>query len=263
MPWRVDIEHDCRTETEGRVFAQVWNLESEKRIPTKRAEFLAELETCHETRIGAHEAPAAAARAALEEMIRSTKSVDSPWLGLLPVPDSSGGHQVVFTHLTATDAAKLDPVGPFNPDDPPPRVSRFARLPWLRSDGMEKRFNWVAFEPSGAAPSMDPGLVVRELGLAHYRRDAYVYRIEFSVDLSTCFIPTCLDAGLSEAWAPPRPGAPFGETRDLVTGESKKPELLVEVKNTSHLQPGGVLVSPPGTRRKVGPIAADFRANRP
>ena len=106
----------------------------------------------------------------------------------------------------------------------------------------------------------------RELGLAHFREGEFVYR--FAMTIATDqprFIPTCFDAELFEAWAPPPPGfpEPHGMTRDLTDGRPRWPELLVEAKDCFHVNfPSGELVSPLGSAQKIGAAAVDYMAGR-
>ena len=105
---------------------------------------------------------------------------------------------------------------------------------------------------------------MRELGLAHYRSGTYVYRIRYDVSGHNLWIPTCLDASLYEAWAPPAVGHPdpWGLTRDLVSGLPSRPELLTEVTDHARVRPEAELVSPAGQLLKVGTVNPDFMANR-
>lgn len=130
-----------------------------------------------------------------------------------------------------------------------------------------KRFHWITFSHGGKHPPRDdPTRVKRELGLAHFMKDDVVYRFDLPfADDQDVWVPTCLDAGLYEAWAPPPVGAtdPWGRTRDLVDGQPGLPELLVQVEDYFTAMPlVGRLVSPPGPAATIGALTVDYMVGR-
>ena len=176
-------------------------------------------------------------------------------------------HLDIETRIAPVLAAFCEDLGNaafIDPSDPPRRI-RLRRGP--NSDaggGAVRRFVWVTFEDGRSPPTDDPTRLVRELGLAHYPAGAYIYRIPLDRGNAHFFVPTCLDAGLYEAWeAPPAGhGQPWGMTRDLVSGAPQRPELLTETVGHAAERPRCDLVSPPGVTVSVGQIVPDYRVGR-
>src|SRR5713101_5314745 len=155
---------------------------------------------------------------------------------------------MMFTHIPALDFARKYAMAPIDLRNPPRRV-RFNR-PYKMNTGLGGpmcRFIWVTFETSSSGLPDDPTAVVCELGLAHYAPGDFIYRIGYNTEHKELWIPTCLDAGLYEAWSPPPAGhsEPWGLTRHLITGLPGFPEVLSQVIDHAH-RPEGELVSPPG-----------------
>jgi hypothetical protein len=186
------------------------------------------------------------------------------WLGLLPVPRGSVLPRTMFTHLPALDFARKYSNGPINLRSPPRRV-RFGRPYKMDPGGPICRFLWLTFPTSTINLPDDPTILVHELGLAHYKPGNYIYRVRYDVNRSALWIPTCLDAELYEAWAPPdrNHAAPWGLTRHLTTGLSCLPEMLSEVVYHQHILPRADLVSPPGSAKPIAAFTPDYIANRP
>ncbi|MGQ0664871.1 MAG: hypothetical protein ACT4P2_15080 [Pseudomonadota bacterium] len=261
--WRKEFEAPAKAD--ARRAARRWNLEAETRIATVCADFKGRLGRAHGTCKGLTPDVGRAAIAALDEMIEATKPVRSPWLGRLSVAGGAPLPTTMMSHLTARDARHYKASGPIDLNDPPttfrfrkPHMTDTERCP-------ESRFIWMTFELDGGAASQDPGEVARQLGLARCKPNDYLYRIWLNVDAARLFVPSCLDAGLYEAWAPPPAAhaAPWGLTRDLTSGLPAKPELLTEtVDHLKDLPPTAKLVSPVEPKQPVGAIRMDFAANR-
>lgn len=204
-----------------------------------------------------------AAVAALDGVCEELSKPTSRWLGLLPVPAGAALPANMFTHLPVRDLNRYVASGPINEANPPRNVT-LARPFKFTATGVRSRFIWVTFNPDGAPPSDDPTQVVKELGLAHLLGFRYLYRFWLRTDGTQLYIPSCLDARLNEAWAPPPAGnaQPWGLTRDLETGHSCKPELLTETVAHETTLPTATLVSPAGWHAPIGNVATDFMANR-
>jgi len=237
--------------------AQVWNLEHEHRISDITNRFMMDLGQKHNSLVLIHSDVGEAARAALKEMIEQTWSPKSDWLGRLRVPDGADTPDEMFTHIVASDLARYFPSAHISERDPPGRVE-LPRGFKVGPDGTPyARFIWLTFEPEGAAPVDDPTIVKCRLGLPHFSTDEYVFRIMFKVAHTALYVPTCLDAGLYEAWSPPPTDHPhpWGLTRDLRTGELGAPELLADAAEFSTQPPTALLVSPPGTRQSIRAVS--------
>jgi hypothetical protein len=119
-------------------------------------------------------------------------------------------------------------------------------------------------EPSRPLPTV-PTQIAIELGLPDFA-DERVWCAEVPVSATQAiFIPSCFDAELSSAWSPPPPGhvAPWGLTRDLLTGEVRHPEVLVEVRDCINTTGVSVhLIRDPATGHKVGPLTPDYMIGR-
>jgi hypothetical protein len=252
------------------VFAQVWNLEHETRIDLWIEEFKQKIGSIFLVWIGRGTPPDKAASEAFNEVRMETYPVDSKWLGLLPVP------------IGAKLPTKMTTHAPIKPEE----LARYHSLAFLPLSGksrsvllsrplmtmagpggrpiLRRRFIWFTFETGGRKLSDTPKQIVIEMGLNHYEEGDYVFRCHMAVDHSRLFIPTCLDARVCEAWAPPPLGhsTPWGMTRNLESGESEWPELLAEVKDYIGLKPTAELVSPAGTKLPVGHFNVNFRVNR-
>ena len=243
--------------------AQAWNLENEFRIDTQRGQFRRRLGYLHDKARRTGLAGADAARSSLQQAISETDDVGSRWLGLLPVEATARLPERMYSHVPVSDFVRYAPPGHIDPANPV-RRTRFGSAYKMTSRGPDRRFIWVTFESDGRAPSDDPTAVVQQLGLAHYHNTDYAYRFWLNVDGCELYIPTCLDAGLNEAWAPPPVGhvEPWGLTRDLETGDRCKPELLTETIDHAGVKPTVELVSPPGTSQEVGHIVKNFMVGR-
>lgn len=248
--WRAAYGTAAAGDGGHRLLARLWNLENESRIPEAMRQFLAALGQRHLS------APDNAASTLAAFVAQQLRPVDSPWLGTLP--RQAAPPRPLVTHRHPDAAAYAHPGT--NPGSSTRRPSRQVQFPF----GRDRRFVWVTFadDRGQQVSGTDPTAVVRQLGLAHYPEGSFVYRIELPDRDGPAFVPTALDAGLHEAWAPPRdPGADRGSTRDLVDGAPRWPELVVEAADYAGSWTGD-LVSPPGAPRAVGAIAPDFMAGR-
>ena len=75
---------------------------------------------------------------------------------------------------------------------------------------------------------------------------------------------TCLDAAIDEAWQPPPRGYtfPWGLTRDLTSGESRWPELLVDAKDHLGLRVRATRVGGAPSPARIGPLTEDYMIGR-
>ena len=268
-----DWEFDFTAKTAGQPAreAQLCNLRGESRIAKSRGLFKRSLGLMHKKMLASLPAGDAAV-AACDAMAGQSRVLNSRWLGRLPGPNGGGpvpGRTV--THLPLQDIVRYHS-SVFVPTRgaTPRRNLRLDRPPKTRvtASGPEAvcRFIWVTFAPTGTSLPDDPALTVSEFGLAHYPSGPgqYVYRCEIDITGKHTYIPTCLDAGLYEAWAPPPPGhpSPWGTTRDLVTGAARWPELLTETADHLGARPHATLVSPPTATQHVNSVTPNYMANR-
>lgn len=267
--WRQHI--DASVKEDDRVAARCWNLEKETRISTAVEEFKRALGERHAQALRTGADGAEAACTVLAAMIDELQRVDCHWLGLLPVPPDRAAEipvrrvttyvpEMVVRNLSLS--ARLD----VNDLHKPIRLKGPLKID---DDGEEQellaRFIWVTFDADGSGLPDDPHKIVEDLGLAHFPEGQHVFRIDLDVDAVRLFIPTCLDAGLFEAWAPPPDGhdKPWGMTRHLGSGKPARPELLSETQDHATVKPTARLVSPTNKPTPLGPVHKDFRANRP
>lgn len=248
--------------------AHLSNLDREDRIP-RVADFKNGI-AARWTAAGAHEDPSA--DTALQDGVEELKPLASGWLGLLPVAGVATTRipRRTYTHVSSEHVARFRSRTPIDPDRPP-ATADLAPLNWRRLPNgdleLASRFIWVSWPPVAGPLPRDPTRLKQELGLDHYATGQCVYRCRVDVNAAneTCYIPTCLDARLYEAWARPPDGhtEPWGLTRDLCTGEPRWPEVLVEAAPRRDLRPTGYLVRP--TRHasaKIGPVVSDFMIGR-
>ncbi len=261
--------------------AQVWNLEHETRIDAEIAAFRSSIDACCDRLVFRRE-PDAEAKA-LKEAIDETKPIDSQWLGLLPVAETSTSAvpTEVWTYLTSRQMARFYTKGKLFDEHQPHTapISLSSPLNCTRSpDGAltpVSRFIWITWAPGGAPLPDDPTQVKRQLGLAYHPDDSrsayaeglYVYRVPLLLGRARqrLFVPTCLDAHLGEAWAPPPRDftSAWGLTRDLVSGEPRWPELLVGTADHVRDAPAvASLVSPTSAPVAIGPLRIDYMAGR-
>jgi hypothetical protein len=243
--------------------ARVWNLAAETRIRPHLAAFRRRLGSLYKVALSGGLGPNQACLVALNLACEETRAARSKWLGLLPVGYSHLMPGFMMTCIPLTDFQRYYASGPVDTNNPPRRL-RFSSPYKLSSSGPVCRFIWLTFSSAGNPLPDDPTALARELGLAHYRSGTYVYQIRYDVRGHDLWIPTCLDASLYEAWAPPTVGHtdPWGLTRDLVSGLPSHPELLAEVTDHAGVRPEAELVSPAGQLLKVGTVNPDYTANR-
>ena len=263
--WRA--AHLARVGGDSRHRARVWNLDHEERVAE-----VSEFKHAIATRWAEAGSPDdGSIEAILDASIGETRAVASKWLGLMAV--AAGATRRIprrtYTHVSGEQAARYGSRAPIDPRRPFATVE-LPRFKWRESRGgleLESRFIWVTWPIPGRRLPRDPTVVKRELGLAHFDAGDCVYRIRVEVDASadTCFVPTCLDAGLYEAWAPPPAGHtdPWGLTRDLSSGDPTWPELLIEAATRRTAVPKGYLVrSSRGAPAAIGAVAVDFMVGR-
>lgn len=255
---------------EQREKARVWNLEHETRVTKQRGSFKRLLGKQHAKNRSAGQPPKEAANNAMVHAISTLESVSSKWLGLLPVTgDRSAIPPSAETYLSGFTVERFHSRTGFDRKHPP-RTVRISPLKVRFAGGrgiVENRFIWVTFRAGGSAlPQDDPTTVTRELGLTHFKPGDYVYRFSLSIVVDQdCYVPTCFDASLYEAWKPPpkRHNQPWGLTRDLTSGASMWPELLVQTADYETVHPTGELVSPKGSPpQTIGHVHVDFMIGR-
>lgn len=237
--------------------ARIANLESESRIDGSIAAFKDVVVGTFLLHCGGGSAPLAALTA-FQDAVTLTKPVVNSWVALLPLPAGASIPSLCHTHMLAEDISRFNMGPAFDPDVPPPQLT-LTRKPGTRETGVPiKTFLWVTFEDGAALPD-DPTQLVIELGLPHFWAGAHVYRIPIPLPKDGVCIPTCFDAQLYEAWAPPPSGhaKPWGMTRNLTTGVAERPELVVKVEAltdtplTAHLLKG-----------QIGAYRCDFMIGR-
>lgn len=255
-------------EGDDKHFARLWNLEHEHRIDAILARFRERLAGLFAESLNAGEGREKGAVGALTGAVNGTFPIGSAWLGHLTCGSADRVPEVVVTFVPARKIAYELPGVFVNPDRPQREVKLPALLKARRAgSGMwdiTPRFIWITFGEGGRAVSAeDPTAVKRELGLDHFRELDFVYRAELRLLRGgALFVPSCLDAGLGPAWmAPIAAGAPWGVTRDLTDGQPRWPELLVQTSEFL-VDVTAVLVSPPGTWVRIGPVGIDYRAAR-
>lgn len=245
--------------------ARRWNLLAETRIPDRIAAFKAMLGEAHGTECADTGDVADRSQAALiafEAMIRETEAVESPWLGHLRFKAGDAVPTRMCTHVPLRNLRRRKRAGRISPDEPPRRI-RMDRPLKMAEDGRPRaRFIWVTFATAESPLTDDPAAAMRELGLAWYDPGDHIYRVELKVDPGRLHVPTCLDANINEAWAPPPPGTAWGMTRHLETGVPCRPELLTETGHHAGTLPMAELVSPPNEWRTVGEVVCDYLCNR-
>ena len=251
--------------------ARLWNLNHEWRVNEPRGQFRGRIGTLYRRHRSRGSAAAQAAERAFQEATDETNALKSKWLGLLPGKAGAPVPSSVATYLHSTKIAKDNPALPLDPVRPPRRVTLTGPLK-ARRDPVSgwvpyTRFIWLTFGRGGRRPSrVDPTAVKRELGLDHFPPGSFVYRFELNLlDNQDCYIPTCLDAGLREAWKPPPMGfaRPWGLTRNLTNGAPGWPELLVETDAyLSVTAPVGTLVSQRGAATPIRRVRCDYMARR-
>jgi hypothetical protein len=219
--------------------AQVWNLENENRAVKVRSQFkrhLAAIQGKHER---AGKTAAEAAEDASHQAIEELGQGDGKWLGALPCTPTDGVPTEVVTYLSLEDiiAERLSKTV-VDTANPPTTIEIHPANTREDVDGFRepfRRFVWITWAPNTTPLPEDATQLRRELGLSHYSEGDRVYRCRLTVDQanSRLYTPTCFDAGLDPAWKPPPKGTstPWGLTRDLSTGESRWPELLVETED--------------------------------
>lgn len=251
--------------------ARLWNLEHEDRINAKRGQFKTLIAKLYGQQRTGSVSAAQAASGALADAITETEPVESKWLGLQPVDDSGDLPSFVISYVRYSDIRKRNNGAYKGRGRPRPSETLHGPLKARKAiDGsweVVTRFIWVTFASGGNEPPMeDPTAVKRELGLKHFKEDDHVYWFRLDIASSqNCYVPTCLDAGLYEAWKPPPKSfsQPWGLTRDLVDGQQRWPELLVETKDYFRdPSPVGELVSPPGNPVPIRRVDPDFMIGR-
>ncbi len=248
-------------ETHGAIGARCWNLARETRIPEALAEFRAILAARFGGELTASpDLPGAAACAALELAIGQIMDGSHGLLGLIPLQRPADVPRMMVTHIDGDDIMRY--YSRQNPKDDHPIVVLDRPLK-VRDDGSEvSPFIWFTFEADGAAFTDDPTEMKRRLGLDRVEEGTTLYRLEFEVDPERLRVPSCLDAELRAAWAPPPNGRDWGMTRDLETGQPAFPELLGWTEDHRAARPVARLVSPPGQTARIGPVAVDYMAER-
>lgn len=250
--------------------ARLWNLDNERRINKHLGQFRRRLGDRFDWHLRTDIGPGPAAHCALADALKELETVSSKWFGLLPVSATASVPTTVATYINSGKIRKRTATVFLSRGHPARRLR--LRGP-LKADLIAggwapgTRFIWLTFDAGSGLPSQtDPTLVKRELGLAHFPKGEFVYRFELTIEpTQTCYTPTCLDAGLYEAWKPPpQPWPhPWGLTRDLTDGQSRWPELLVETTDYRHItSPLGELVSPPGPAVPIGLLEEDFLIGR-
>jgi hypothetical protein len=258
--WNIQISKIAKSS--DRIRARLWNLAAEMRIKPQISLFRRRLGRLHSGALKTGLPRDDACLRVLQTACEDLSQPDSKWLGLLCVPPKKRLPAIMYTHIPALDFARKYASAPINLQNPP-RRARFIRPYKTDADGPVCRFIWFTFPTPPARLPEDPTALVCELGLAHYAPGDYIYRIRYEVSGHKLWIPTCLDAGLYEAWAPPPLGhaCPWGLTRHLITGSRCFPEVLGQVVDYSD-PPYAELVSPPGRPLRIAPFTPNFLADR-
>lgn len=264
-------------EKDERAQARLWNLDHEDRIPNDLKRFQDQIGAAFDGQTAAGVSSEEAATQALSQAIEATVPVGSQWLGLLP--GGNGGNLGITqleTHAHSMDIPRYRTLAYFDQADPPNEVTLQTPFKMKIESGRSvpaRRFVWVTFAHEGRQVSRDdPTALVRELGLQHFvplpgsTASGFVYRFEMLLASNQpAWIPTALDAGLYEAWAPTPEGHAhrWGLTRDLTDGSPKWPELLVETKAYHDHRWVGKLVPPRSPDpTPIGPVTVKPMAGR-
>jgi hypothetical protein len=262
--WRVHFE--AVASRDGGLAARRWNLEMEMRISADVEAFKTLLGARHSDCLDAAGDHGAAAKDSLLGLIEDElKTPGSHWLGRIRIRDPQDVPGEVMTHLHSDDVKRY-----YNKRARMPRARqrglrpaervRFEQPLKIRPDGSRvTRFIWVTFNRPGAQLPDDPRELVQALGLDGWPPDVYVYRVRLRVDPSALFVPTCFDAELRPAWAPPPDHSePWGLTRHLCDGRPMYPELLSETEDHGTVLPTAELVG----ARPLGVVEPDYMRGR-
>ena len=258
--WRRAFEPTSRGDDRRR--AQLWNLDHETRIHATLDEFRDRIAKHFNDGLLTHDRDAAAS-AGLAAARKDTEPADSTWLGALPRGPWEGVRGPIYNFRSWVSLERYRTRAPsygsaLTTSLPPPVTFEFS----LRVSG---RFIWITWAPELLDLPDDPTILKRELGLPHFGEHDCVYRWDVSIEQSQAlFVPTCLDAALHEAWQPPPRGhaSPWGLTRDLSSGESRWPELLVEAKDYVGLRVRETRLGARTTSERIGPVAEDYMIGR-
>jgi hypothetical protein len=262
-------------EEDDRQWARLRNLEDENRIPVDIAKFKDHLGSEFVRLIGIGRGPSRAAPEALDNVVAQIRAnPGSPWFFLLSPPSRHGmPHTVVSYYKVSLDAsakrhttssAKAEQMTKMRLDAP-------LGYDWHKERGLVriKPSIWVTWSPDARPLPDDPAAVKRELGLAHFRETDSILRFTLTISPAgpDVFVPTCLDACLYEAWAPPPETykKPWGLTRDLSNGDRLWPELVVTTQSQSHVAhpEGDVVRSSRNGSTTIGKVVVEkWRFNR-
>jgi len=247
--------------TSGAEQAQCWNLKNEPRIDAPLNSFKEGIGKRFEDEIKNGNVGLKAACDAIKQAMVELTEPHCSQLGLLPFVRPDSFKEILISHLPARDLLRYAPTGPFDEDNPPATI-HFTSPFKSPYNFPRARFIWLTFPTPDMSMTDDPTLIVKELGLAHIVNGGFLFRFELSVKGMNLFVPTCLDAALYEAWAPPPSGSPWGMTRHLETGHHCRPEVLTNSMDHSSVRPVATLVSPPGSRVRIGSATIDFMIGR-
>ena len=269
--WRPAFDRHFGTSEPARS-AQVWNLEHDKRIAARVSLFKRRIGKLYADLVADGARGASAVAQALDAAIKETRDAGNRWLGHIPLAGSSAPPSRVVTYRSGFKFRKRYKHEIYASKGNPKRAFQISEPLDSEKDSSgvrraSKRFHWITFSHGGNnPPGDDPTKIKRELGLAHFQERETIYRFELTIaDGQDVWIPTCLDAGLYEAWMPPPRNAPdpWGRSRDLVDGQPRWPELLVHVKDYLSATPlVAKLVSPPGKIERIGPVKPDYMTGR-
>ena len=254
--WRRAFEQATRVDDRYR--AQLWNHDHETRIDATRDEFRGRIATHFDDGLLTGDAETAAL-AAWTAARNETGPADSKWLGTLPCDSREDVGSPICNFRSGVSLERYRTRAPSYSLVMTTSAEMEFRL------NISRRFVWITWAPGSLDLPDAPTLLKRELGLAHFGEHDCVYRWIVSIKPSqVMFVPTCLDANLSEAWRPPPPGhtSPWGLTRDLTTGESRWPELLLETKDYKDLTLKATRVGSATSPARIGPVTEDYMIGR-
>lgn len=251
LDWR--SAYDAAAGGSPRLIARRLILEAEDRIPDALDVFIDLLVDAFDVHVTAGGDPPAAALEALEEALRLV-SGDPAFSFLIPM--SIHTYDLGTTNLTARYLARFGTFGDIDSDQRAP-----PRIPVAFEEAFTASKPTIWFTPD--ACSTEPDEMAKVLGLPHFEGQI-AYQVDVSLPGVPQFIPTCLDAGLFEAWQGPPVGhtGPCGTTRHLETGQRIHNEFVVQTVDVIEQDILLVRLPNPGAVTRVCRLFPDYLVNR-